>query len=109
MIVTAWNNGTHHSNGAGYGFKIDTTDRDKHFKKEWKNVILEFDGETKQAVVNVEKQSFWGSTCRELICKEIGIWLIKNRKAPWPKNHPPKMKIEHIYENIFKVKLIQNP
>ena len=106
MIVTAWNNGEHHSTGAGYGFKIDIKDRDKYFRKDWKNVFLELEGEVEVVVVNVDKPSFWDTTCRELISKDIGIWLIKNRKAPWPKDHPPKMRMEHIDDKRFKVEFI---
>ncbi len=69
-------------------------------------MILEFEGEAEQAVVNVEKESFWSSACRELISKEIGSWLIKNRKAPWPKGYPPKMELRYIDGNRFKVKFI---
>ncbi len=106
MIVTAWNNSEHHSTGAGYGFKLNSKDRDRYFRKDWKNVFLELEGEEEGVVVNVDKPSFWSTTCRELISKEIGIWLIKNGKAPWPKDHPPKMKMEHTDDNRFKVKFI---
>ncbi len=106
MIVTAWNNGEHHPNGAGYGFKIDVADREKHFDKKWEKVFLELDGEEGVIEVNVDKPSFWGPTCRELISQKIGEWLIKNGKAPWPKGHPPKMKMEHIRDNKFKVEII---
>jgi len=106
MIVTAWNNGEHHPTGAGYGFKVDIKDRDKYFRKHWKNVFLELEGEVEGVVVNVKKPSFRGITCRELISKDIGVWLIKNGKAPWPKGHPPKMKMEHIDDNKFKVEFI---
>jgi len=57
-------------------------------------------------VVNVDKPSFWGTTCSELINKGIGIWLIKNRKAPWSKGHPPKMRMEYIDDIRFEVKFI---
>ncbi len=106
MIVTAWNNGEHHHTGAGYGFKVDINDRDKYFRKDWKKVFLELEGEEEEVMVNVDKPSFWDTTCRELISKEIGIWLIKNRKAPWQRDHPPKMRMEHIDGNRFKIEFI---
>ncbi len=106
MEVTAWNNGAHHSTGNGYGLKVDIKDRDKYFRKDWKNALLELEGEPKEITVNVDKSSFWDPTCRELISKEIGIWLIKNGKAPWPKGCPPKMRMEHIGDARFKVRLI---
>lgn len=106
MIVTAWNNGRYHSSGVGYGFKVDSANRDRYFSKEWKRVFLELEGEVEAVVVNVDKLSFWGSTCRELINKRIGEWLIKNGKAPWTKGYPPKMKMEHIEDNRFNVAII---
>jgi hypothetical protein len=41
MIVTAWNNGKYHKTGAGYGFKVSIEDRDKYFKKDWKNSMMQ--------------------------------------------------------------------
>jgi len=67
---------------------------------------LELEGEVKGVAVNVDKPSFWGHRCRELISKDIGTWSIKNGKAPWPEGHPPKMKMEHIDNNRFKVEFI---
>ncbi|MBL7183887.1 MAG: hypothetical protein ISS50_05495 [Anaerolineae bacterium] len=103
MIVTAWNNGKHHPTGAGYGLKVEAKDRDRYFRKEWRNVFLKLEGEVEEVVVNVDKPSFWDPTCRELINKEIGVWLIKNGKAPWPKGHPPKMRMVHLDANRFEV------
>ena len=103
MIVTAWNNGQHHSTGAGYGLKVNANDRDKYFSRKWRSAILELAGESKEIVVNINKPSFWGHVCRELISKDIGIWLIKNGKAPWTKGKPPKMRMEPIGGNRFKV------
>ncbi|APC39659.1 hypothetical protein [Clostridium estertheticum] len=40
MIGTVWNNGTYDSSGVGYGIKIQQTDRDKYFNKDWmRNMI----------------------------------------------------------------------
>jgi len=55
--------------------------------------------------VNINKPSFW-SNCRELINKDIGAWLIKNGKGTWEKGHPPKINIELVSENRFKVKFL---
>jgi len=41
MIVTAWNNGKKYATGAGYGVKIKAEERDRFFKKSWKNVLLD--------------------------------------------------------------------
>ena len=88
MKVTAWNNGKHHSTGAGYGLKISAEDRDRYFDKRSETVKIRLpDG--KGIEVNVAKSSFWNETCRELISKELGLWLIAGGHAPWPKGHPP--------------------
>lgn len=106
MIVTAWNNGQHHPSGAGYGLKVNTKDRDKYFRKDWRDVTLELAGRDKGVVVNIAKPSFWGLACSELISKQIGLWLIENGKAPWLKGHPPKMRMEYKGNNRFKVELM---
>ena len=103
MIVTAWNNGQYHNTGAGYGFKISIGDRDKYFKKYWKNVILNLDG--KNIEVNIDKPSFWGNQCRELISKDIGMWRINHNKGTWSDRNPPKLEMEPLEENRFTVKI----
>ena len=102
MKATAWNNGHHHESGAGYGFKISASDRDRHFRRSWETILLRIEGQP-QFEVNVKKDSFWNSDCRELIHREIGIWLRKNKMAPWPKRRPPKLELLHLSENRFKL------
>jgi hypothetical protein len=106
MIVTAWNNGQHHKSGAGYGLKISIEDRDAYFKKEWEHIIVEMPDypNFKLVKVNVNKPSFWNESCRELISKDIGIWMINNGYAPWEKEKPPKFRMEHLSENRFSIK-----
>ena len=105
MIITAWNNGEHNPSGAGYGLKLTITDRDLYFKRAWTNVLLELQGEKASISVNTSKPSFWDRECRELINKDIGKWLIKNKKAPWPEGHPPKMLMQPIAKHTFRVTL----
>ena len=104
FTTTAWNCGTHSKTGAGYGIKIDAGDRDNNFDKTWNQAILLLEGESKPIMVNTNKKSFWNATCRELISQEIGLWLINNAKAPWPKQHPPKLIMTHIKDNQFEVR-----
>ncbi|MGA0594101.1 hypothetical protein [Enterovirga sp. CN4-39] len=42
--------------------------------------------------VNIDKASFWGGRCRELISAEIGRWLMGAGKAPWPMRKPPTVR-----------------
>ena len=106
MIATAWNNGTYNPTGGGYGFKIDEEDRDKFFRRDWKNVVLTLEGEKDEVTVNARKKSFWTPECRELINKQVGLWLIKNGKAPWPKGRPPKIRLEPTGGSRFKAQFI---
>ena len=103
MIVTAWNNGSHKKTGAGYGLKIGVSDRDRYFKKSWKTVFVHLlNGRT--AEVNMDKRSFWNSSCRELINQEIGKWLIEIGKAPWNRGAPPKFELCLLRERHFELK-----
>ena len=102
MKVTSWNNGSHHATGAGYGFKIKIEDRDKHFDPAWGSVIVQLpNGDEVQS--NIDKESFWGANCRELINKEFGVWLIGKKYAPWGKGQPPKFELTHVLDNRFRL------
>lgn len=102
MIVTAWNNGQYHSTGAGYGLKIAIEDRDTHFSKAWKSVIIKLPNGI-EVEANINKSSFWSNTCRELINKEFGKWFIERGFAPWKSGRPPKFKLTHSRENRFNL------
>jgi len=103
MIVTAWNNSSHHASGGGYGIKIIDTDRQTYFKSNWITAKISlpngvvFDG-------NIAKKSFWKQTCGEIINKEIGKWMLITKLAPWPKGQPPKMTLTPLGGNRFKLK-----
>ena len=105
MIWTAWNNGEHHETGAGYGFKLSAEDRDRYFRRPWPTVSIELPlGETSLSVeVSVDKRSFWGPQCRELINKEIGRWMLDEGLAPWQKGSPPKLDAEWLGGRRFRV------
>jgi hypothetical protein len=96
ITVTAWNNGQHYSSGAGYGLKLSIADRDRYFKRSWKTVKLHLAGRSRPVEVNIDKPSFWGLNCRELVKKEIGLWLIEEGLAPWTKWEPPKLTLESV-------------
>ncbi|PKO12022.1 MAG: hypothetical protein CVU39_26115 [Chloroflexi bacterium HGW-Chloroflexi-10] len=107
MIVTAWNNGAHIRNGAGYGFKVSIEDRDAYFKPEWDVIMLELDGEAQLVEVPIHKESFWDESCRELIHAGVGKWLRRNGLAPWPQGNPPRFVLEPVSENRFIVSKAQ--
>jgi hypothetical protein len=105
MIVTAWNNGSHHTSGAGYDIKIEEADRDCYFNPLRANILLELAGTDTTIEVNTAKASFWNPTCRELIHKDIGKWRLANRLAPWHKGRPPKLELTPLGENHFRLEL----
>jgi hypothetical protein len=103
MLVTAWNNGQHHRTGAGYGFKLRVEDRDKYFKRSWSTVFVSLPGVSDEVELNIAKSSFWGGTCRELISREFGQWLIQRGYAPWDSGVPPKFQLVPTRDNHFKL------
>jgi len=102
MKVVAWNNGQHHASGAGYGLKVDQADRDRFFDKSWDSVILVLPGGS-EVDINVAKESFWSDSCRELISRDIGQWLLETGNAPWPKGAPPKFELSPTSDNRFSL------
>lgn len=106
MIWTGWNNGEHHSTGAGYGLKVTATDRGRHFKRTWRTVSIELPSGAGSimAEANVTKDSFWGPQCRELISRHIGRWMLAEGYAPWQHGMPPKFEVESLGGRRFRVK-----
>lgn len=49
---------------------------------------------------------FGNNTCRELISKDIGIWLRSEGLAPWSKGKPPKFGLIPNGEKKFRVEYI---
>lgn len=103
MKVTAWNSGKHFESGAGYGLKLSIQDRDEFFDKSWSIVLLQLPGRSEPIEVNIAKNSFWNNTCRELISKEIGLWLRSTGLAPWSKGKPPKFELIPTGHITFKI------
>jgi hypothetical protein len=105
FIATAWNNGKHHTTGAGYGLKISVADRDTFMRRAWGSVDLHLSGAAEPIRVNIAKDSFWSDTCRELISQHIGHWLIAQGLAPWPDGKPPRFRLVPRHPRGFDVLL----
>ncbi|MBC2712652.1 MAG: hypothetical protein HGJ94_17195 [Desulfosarcina sp.] len=105
MEWTAWNNGSFHSSGAGYGFKVPIDDRDKFFRRSWGSVMVELpsNDEFIEVILNIDKESFWNDSCRELISKNIGQWLICQKFASWPTGEPPKFNVRLVSRGRFRI------
>jgi hypothetical protein len=107
LILTEWSNGTPSPTGSGYGLKFDSRgERDAHFKREWGTVNLYFPNVALPVSVNISKKSFWNDTCRELIKKEIGLWLLNNKMAPWPPGDPPRVQLHSRGGSAFDVRSV---
>ena len=106
MIWTAWNNGKHLRTGAGYGLVVAAADRDRHFQRSWRTVTVELPTRDGYFMVeaNVDKESFWGPTCRELISMKIGHWMLTEQYAPWLDGKPPKFEVEALKGPRFRIK-----
>ncbi len=106
MIVKGWNNGKHNNKtGSGYGLALTKADRDKYFKQSWEEIIIDLGG---SELVQVKlSKSFW-KDCIELRSSKIGKWLINKELAPWKKNNPPKLELEYLKRNHFRLTYMQD-
>lgn len=103
MKVTAWNNGQQHNTGAGYGIKLKVEGRDKYFDQNWKTINLHLPNLQESTEVNINKPSFWGPNCRELIHQNIGKWFLSVGIAPWEKGNPPTLELTQIEGPNFRL------
>jgi hypothetical protein len=83
--------------------KIALSDRDLHFKRDWQSVFVHLPAPFGAATVNIAKASFWKGTCRELICRDIGLWLIGTGNGRWPKHRPPEFRLQPRVPGVFEV------
>jgi hypothetical protein len=106
IIGRGWYTGNrNYDTGAGFAIAIKKEDRDNIFRKEWKDVILDLEGFNKEVKVNINKYSFWHK-CPELYHIEIGRWFKEKNVIRWPKRKPPKMELDQIKDNYFKVRVL---
>ena len=103
MVVTAWNNGKYFPDGTGYGLRINIQDRDKFINRSWEYLLVDLEGKEKPISLNIQKKGLWNGSCRELISKEIGVWLLKKKFAPWKKGNPPKFNLVSVESNHFRL------
>ncbi|MDD5456320.1 MAG: hypothetical protein PHV30_04725 [Candidatus Margulisbacteria bacterium] len=106
MIVTCWKGGNGNVfDPIGYGLKVAIQDRDKYFNSNWDNIRVELNDNI-TVLIKTNKKSFWNNSCHELISVEVGKWLIENNIAPWPKGNPPKLRLDLISNNYFKLSIL---
>ena len=103
MIVTGWSNGRPNlATGSGYAVRIARRDRDLHFGRQWFEVAVRLGGE--EAVRVTLSPSFW-RRCSGLRSAKIGLWMLDNGVAPWPKGSPPRLRLEPTGEAEFRLSL----
>jgi hypothetical protein len=105
FIATAWTNGSHHPSGAGYGIKLASMDRDRFLDRSWDIVGVDIPGFPDRTEVTCGKASMWNGTCRELIHKNIGLWLRAAGAAPWPEGKPPKIRVRVLQDRALGLSL----
>jgi len=99
MRVVGWKTSSPSQTGRGYGIRISREDRDRFFDKNCLHVTIELD----EITVRIQlSRSFWRD-CIELRGKEIGGWMIHRGLVPWPKGHPPKLRLEHLGNARFRL------
>lgn len=103
MIVAAWNNGKQLASGADYGLRLSAADRDRHFRREWREASVLLPGQDGPVRVALTP-SFW-RRCTELRHADIGRWLRATGYVPWPKGRPPTFVLEPVSGNHFQVSL----
>ena len=82
------------------GFKLTAHDRDNFLRPDQMTITLFLEGEREPIEIVTGKASMWHGTCRELLKKEIGQWLLKAKLAPWPKHHPERRRRAQQLRNI---------
>lgn len=65
MIIKARNKVSHSPDGNGV--KITQADRDYYFIREGCTILMQLEGEVRPIKNNIDNESFWNSTCREVI------------------------------------------
>jgi hypothetical protein len=104
MRAVGWRGGTSEvDDPAGYGIKVTPTDRDRHFEREWAQVVVEL--EDWPSVVVELSPSFWRS-CSELRSEEIGRWLLSQAAAPWAAGQAPGIALRSLGDNRFSARVL---
>ncbi len=102
FIASAWrNNSLGHKTGAVFGVSINVSGHnilEQILGLQTPNKVeLRIDGDW--VSINIT-DTFW-TTCPEWRKKEIGAWLIANKRDDWELNNPTKIRVTHLGDNRF--------
>ena len=104
-MATCWNNGKQRISGAGYGIKLSVAERDRLLSPSWDDVELILPDASVVKAVSCGKSSMWVGSCRELVHRDIGKWMLRSELAPWPKGQPPRLKLDKDVGNCLRVSI----
>lgn len=91
-LVSAWNNGNHHSSGAGCGIRFRRGDLETLFPEPGSIRLRIGEKGAEECTIRLSN-SFWKG-CPEIRDKRIGLWLINSGLGCWEKGRPPKLVFE---------------
>jgi hypothetical protein len=97
ISASAWSSG----NGS-FGIRISYPNRQRFFKKAWKTVSVEIDGNVHKFTLT---PGFW-KKCpefRDAGAPVIRDWLERNFTLNWPTGKPPKVKLVQLGEARFRL------
>jgi len=92
MTATAWKSAT-------YGVRVGASNAAKFFKREWKSIQVEIDGEFHEFRL---PDTFW-TTCPEFRGNVVKKWLLRHGLAPWPYKKPPRLEVVPLGGNRFRL------
>ena len=105
VLVTAWNNGWFHRNGAGYGLRIEAADRERYFSVRWNAIRLSLPGDPLEVEINTDNSLFRLSDYGVLVSKAFGQWMIAQGSAPWLAHETPRFVLEPGEANRFSLQV----
>lgn len=94
--ATAWNNG--HRGPGGYALRISKAFL--NYFSQGSKVQLDLPN---GVVTQANLTASFATTCPELRSAEIGRWLLSSGLAPWPERKPPKLRLQQMKKDHFKV------
>lgn len=96
MEVSAWRN------AYTFGIRVGARNRAAYFDPVWQEIEIELHGDLRRFALT---PSFW-HLCpefRDSGTPVIREWLRRHYGLPWQKGRPPRMRLDHISGNRFRL------
>jgi hypothetical protein len=97
MKVTPWNGGAQ-----TYGIRVGIANRDRYFKRHWKIIQVEMDGQFSEFQLT---SGFWHK-CPEFRDRGTPVireWLESRDALDWPNGKPPRFQLIEIGDARFRL------